>query len=93
MLGREIPRALVCPRTGVRTINILQRLLYASPNGDEWYLVKDQDSEEVYVRHVPNEASGGQRSRIELDDFLLRYRGSPQRQALVHLIGTLTHQA
>ena len=65
------------------------RELYASPNGDRWYLARYIDSGRVFVRHVPNLASGGQESTIELADFLGRPGNSPEQQALVRLVGSL----
>ena len=63
------------------------RPLYASSNGDRWYLVRD--SEGVAVVHAPNEASGGKAERMEIGDFLCRDGNGPERQELVRLVGTL----
>ncbi len=63
--------------------------LYASPNGDRWYLARYAESGRVFVQHVPNVPSGGQPSNIELADFLSRGGNAPEHQALVRLIGTL----
>ncbi len=63
--------------------------LYASPNGDRWYLARYPESGRVFVQHVPNVPSGGQPSNIELGDFLSRGGNAPEHQALVRLIGTL----
>jgi hypothetical protein len=65
------------------------RELYASPNGDRWYLARYVDSGRVFVQHVPNVPSGGQPTNIELADFLGRGGNAPEHQALVRLIGTL----
>lgn len=65
------------------------RQLYASPNGDRWYLARYPESGRVFVQHVPNVPSGGQPSNIELADFLSRGGNAPEHQALVRLIGTL----
>jgi hypothetical protein len=65
------------------------RQLYASPNGDRWYLARYPESGRVFVQHVPNVPSGGQPSNIELADFLGRGGNAPEHQALVRLIGTL----
>ena len=64
----------------------LARLLYASSNGDAWYLVRD--SEGIAIIHVPNEASGGRVERIAVAHFLSAGRG-PEHQELMRLIGTL----
>ena len=69
------------------------RELYASPNGDRWYLARYADSGRVFVQHVPNVPSGGQPSNIELADFLSRGGNAPEHQALVRLIGTLVEQS
>lgn len=69
------------------------RELYASPNGDRWYLARYAESGRVFVRHVPNLPSGGQPSNIELADFLGRGGNAPEHQALVRLIGTLVEGA
>ena len=60
--------------------------IYLSSNGDRWLLVKDGDR--ATVRHVPNPASGGQSTDIELDAFLATNRNSPQGQALIQIIGS-----
>jgi hypothetical protein len=65
------------------------RELYSSSNGDQWFLVRDTASGEVFVRHEPNAASGGEAARIEIGEFLIRGVYGPQHQALLHLIGTL----
>ena len=64
------------------------KLIYASSNGDQWFLVRDV-SGQALVRHVPNPASGGESIHIEIDAFLSKDRGSPQRQVLMRMIGSL----
>jgi hypothetical protein len=70
-------------------VSLETRQLYASPNGDRWYLARYPESGRVFVQHVPNVPSGGQPSNIELADFLSRGGNAPEHQALVRLIGTL----
>ena len=70
-------------------MSLEMRQLYASPNGDRWYLARYPESGRVFVQHVPNVPSGGQPSNIELADFLGRGGNAPEHQALVRLIGTL----
>jgi hypothetical protein len=72
-----------------RHVSLETRQLYASPNGDRWYLARYPESGRVFVQHVPNVPSGGQPSNIELADFLGRGGNAPEHQALVRLIGTL----
>ena len=69
------------------------RQLYASPNGDRWYLARYAESGRVFVRHVPNAPSGGQPANIELAEFLSRPGNAPEHQALVRLIGSLVEEA
>ena len=66
-----------------------RRELYASPNGDRWFLARDPATGRVLVRHVANAASGGQVSDIEIGDFLARGMHNPEHQALLRLIGAL----
>jgi hypothetical protein len=73
-------------------LSLETRELYASPNGDRWYLARYAESGRVFVQHVPNAPSGGQPANIELADFLGRGRNAPEHQALVRLIGTLVEQ-
>jgi hypothetical protein len=56
-------------------------LIYASPNGDCWYLVRDPDPERLSVRHQPNRASGGQSTVLGIEGFLAEGHG-PQHEAL-----------
>jgi hypothetical protein len=70
-------------------VSLKTKELYASPNGDRWYLAHYPDSGRVFVMHVPNVASGGQQSTIEIAEFLSRPGNPPESQALVRLIGSL----
>lgn len=71
-------------------MSIETRELYASPNGDRWYLVREAQSQQVLVRHVANAASGGHVTHTDVGAFLMRGGHSPEQQALLRLIGTLT---
>jgi hypothetical protein len=66
------------------------RELYASSNGDRWYLARQAASQQVFVQHVANAPSGAQVTRIEVGDFLSRGGHAPEQQALLRLIGTQT---
>ena len=70
-------------------MSLQTKQLYASPNGDRWWLARYTDTGRVFIKHVPNAASGGQESTIELAEFLSRPGNSPEKQALVRLIGSL----
>ena len=65
---------------------------YTSSNGDRWFLVYSPETERAFVRHVPNEPSGGKPSDIELADFLNRPGNPPERQALMRAIGAQAQQ-
>ncbi|MDP4023892.1 hypothetical protein Q8W71_14770 [Methylobacterium sp. NEAU 140] len=70
-----------------------QRLLYASANGDRWFLCRGDRPAEVYVLHAPNAPSGGQVSRVDLGHFLAAEPEGPQQQALLGLIGALVERS
>ena len=66
-----------------------QRELYVSANSDRWSLVYSREWQRPVVRHVPNAASGGAPSDIEVADFLKREGNPPEKEALIRLIGCL----
>ena len=65
------------------------RRIYASPNGDRWYLLRDAEHERCFVRHIGNPASGGHVTDIGLSAFLAADRGAPEHRELWRLIDTL----
>jgi hypothetical protein len=66
--------------------------IHTSSNGDKWLLVRNPECGDVFVRHLPNAASGGKSSNIELDAFLLKSKGSPERESLLRMIGSLVSE-
>jgi hypothetical protein len=70
-------------------MTVERRELYSSPNGDRWFLVRDPKTGRVFIRHEANVPSGGQVTDIPIGLFLSGERETPERQALVRLIGTL----
>jgi hypothetical protein len=69
---------------------IRTREIYRSASdGDRWLLVRDLDTNRVFVRHEPNLPSGGQVADIELGAFLIAAGSGPEKQELLRLIGTL----
>ena len=66
-----------------------KRELYTSPNGDRWYLARQSETGRLFVRHKANVPSGGQVTDIDIGAFLSGGPRHPERQALLHLIGTL----
>jgi maltose O-acetyltransferase len=69
------------------------RQLYSSANGDRWLLGRDPVTGDVFIRHEPNEPSGGQPSHVDIGEFLSRGPRNPEHHALLHLIGTLARPA
>ena len=53
-----------------------RRKLYASSNGDTWYLCRDR-SGTVIVSHEPNVASGGKPSQVDVGTFLANRTSRP----------------
>ena len=72
-----------------KTVTVQERLLYASPNGGRWSLVRDPETGRVFVRHRPNLPSGGQTSDIDLKEFLVQSGMGPEKQELLRLIGSM----
>jgi hypothetical protein len=73
-------------------MSIQTREVYRSTNGDRWYLVRDPNLVECWVRHEPNLSSGGQIADIEIGAFLSCGGQGPEKQELLRLIGTLVEQ-
>ncbi len=65
------------------------RVLYGSENGDRWLLVRGAGPEDVFVRHEPNAASGGDAADLTIAEFLIRGVYGPEHTELLRLIGTL----
>jgi hypothetical protein len=61
------------------------RELYVSSNGDKWELTAD-DERRLFIRHTPNEASGGRQSIRTIESFLEADGAGPQQDALKKLI-------
>jgi hypothetical protein len=70
-----------------------ERTLYTSENGDCWSLCRDTLTGNVFVRHRPNEPSGGQASDHEVGAFLFQGDMAPEKQELLRLIGELVDQS
>ena len=72
---------------------IEERALYDSQNGDRWSLARDTENGTVFVRHRPNQASGGQVTDQDLGAFLVQGGMGPEKQELLRLIGELVGQS
>jgi hypothetical protein len=83
MLNREPGANAVVPN---------RRELYRSPNGDCWSLARDANSGHAFIIHEPNLPSGGNRTQIEIGNFLRLGANGPEHQALLRLIGTLVEE-
>ena len=59
---------------------MLEREIYASPNGDRWVLVDSPDTPQV--EHRANLASGGAVTRFLLSTFLGPNNHGPEHEAL-----------
>ncbi|TXN60863.1 hypothetical protein, partial [Methylobacterium sp. WL6] len=68
-----------------------RRLIYASENGDRWWL-RRADGAEAVILHEPNASSGGRTSETAIGAFLRAGAGGPEHRALLDLIGTLVDQ-
>ena len=58
---------------------IEDRTHYASGNGDRWNLARDTETGTVFVRHRPNQASGGRIADQDLGTFLVQWTASRER--------------
>jgi hypothetical protein len=70
-----------------------KRELYHSSNGDRWFLARDTESGDVFIRHEANLASGGRGTHLDLGTFLSQGGYGPEHQELVRLIGTLVEES
>jgi hypothetical protein len=68
------------------------RELYRSSNGDRWFLGRDPDTGNVFIRHEPNAPSGGRPTDVDIGVFLGAGPRNPEHQALLRLIGTLVEE-
>jgi hypothetical protein len=64
-----------------------EEIFYRSSNGDQWYLIREPESNRLKVRHQPNRASGGRSTIVEASEFLSKGHG-PQHEALLRLLAT-----
>lgn len=74
-------------------MTVQTRLLFSSPNGDDWFLAHDALTERTFVQHRANAASGGHITERDIGDFLSRGPHNPEHMALLRLIGSLVDEA
>jgi hypothetical protein len=82
------PRYVVGRRVEEGLASESSSLIYASSNGDSWFLTRDPVTGTAAVMHSPNTQSGGQTSYVEIEKFLSEGANGPEHQALRHLIET-----
>jgi hypothetical protein len=68
-----------------------ERLIYESPNGDAWYLIRIRRTEAVFVRHEPNGASASKARLMPVGEFLNQDTKGPEHHEMLRLIGTLIY--
>jgi hypothetical protein len=66
-------------------ILVTLRELYVSSNGDKWEITEDDDKR-LFIRHTPNEASGGRQRILTIESFLTPEHSGPQQEAFKKLI-------
>jgi hypothetical protein len=77
-------------KTSAQQMSEHLREFSASPNGDRWFLGRNETTMNGYIVHKANEPSGGAETHIEIGAFLNRTpSGTPEHEALLRLIGTL----
>jgi hypothetical protein len=64
----------------------ISKLLYSSSNGDQWSLVRDTGTGQMFVRHQPNEASGGLTTDTGVCEFIKRDGAGPEFLALRRIL-------
>lgn len=57
--------------------------VYRSPNGDDWLVERGADGGVTAVVHQANQASGGTRTRMPVDEFLKRSGNGPEVVAVL----------
>ncbi len=67
-------------------MNNLQQFC-SSPNGDRWFLLTDEASQQAFVLHKANAPSGGHQTQMPVADFLNQTPFGPEREALISLLG------
>jgi hypothetical protein len=64
----------------------IRQPIYASQNGDRWWLIRDEVSGRSVVRHEANPSSGGHRTDMEVKEFLSQAGPGPEYAALRRII-------
>ncbi|MBO1077257.1 hypothetical protein [Roseomonas marmotae] len=67
--------------------------IYRSQNGDTWWLIRDDASHQVHVRHEANPASGGHVTEMSVERFLSRRGSGPEYAATQELLKAQAEEA
>jgi hypothetical protein len=73
-------------------MSITELAFYRSSNGDQWFLVEGPGAAQMFIRHQPNRASGGQAATMTVKEFLSEGHG-PQHEALRRLLHDVGKEA
>jgi hypothetical protein len=65
---------------------IAAREIYASSNGDRWFVGADSETGRVFVKHAANIPSGGHTTFFDIEAFLNGPPDSPEHQALIQRV-------
>jgi hypothetical protein len=71
-------------------VSIQRRQFYRDTKGDRWFLCRNR-SGHVTVLHEVNEPSNGHTTEMEISEVLRPGNRTPERAALLHLIGELVN--
>lgn len=59
----------------------------SSSNGDRWFLLTDDATQQAFVLHEANAPSGGHQTQMPVADFLNQKPFGPEREALIKILG------
>lgn len=59
----------------------------SSSNGDRWFLLTEEATQQAFVLHKANEPSGGHQTQMPVADFLNQKPFGPEREALINILG------
>ncbi|MCJ8517663.1 hypothetical protein ABID21_000446 [Pseudorhizobium tarimense] len=71
---------------GTNHMNNLQQFS-SSSNGDRWFLLTEEVTQQAFVLHKANEPSGGHQTQMPVADFLNQKPFGPEREALINILG------
>jgi hypothetical protein len=81
--------SVAAPRKMAVEMSTQRREFFRSPNGDRWYLCRSRSGHVMVLR----EGKGGHTMEMEVSEVLRAGNRTPERAALLHLIGELVSPA